>query len=143
MLAIRHLYLANGACSAFIVSGFSQSVIDNRDALIKSQIESHAPNKESYSLIAKVVNVGIALLVYGRDDGIARQTSDVETAWTGSGPGFMGNKGAVGVRFRVSGSPETAGETYTYEFSTRFSPCFSYTFLCPISQFRQLPFDAA
>lgn len=96
------------------VSGLSKAVIDDRDALILSQIETHSPNKESYSLIAKVVNVGIALLVYGRDDGIARKVSDVHTSWTGCGPGYMGNKGAVGVRFRVSGPEGTAGETYTY-----------------------------
>ncbi|KAF9566329.1 inositol polyphosphate phosphatase [Agrocybe pediades] len=96
------------------LSGLSKKVIDNRDALILSQIEAHAPNKESYSLIAKVVNVGIALLVYGRDDGVARQVSEVETAWTGCGPGYMGNKGAVGVRFRVAGPERTAGETFTF-----------------------------
>ncbi|KAF8965191.1 inositol polyphosphate phosphatase [Flammula alnicola] len=96
------------------LAGLSKSVIDNRDALILSQIEAHAPNKESYSLIAKVVNVGVALLVYGRDEGIARQTYDVQTAWTGCGFGYMGNKGAVGVRFRVNGPEGTAGETYTF-----------------------------
>ncbi|PPQ81227.1 hypothetical protein CVT25_015751 [Psilocybe cyanescens] len=96
------------------LSGLSKAVIDDRDALILSQIETHSPNKESYSLIAKVVNVGIALLVYGRDDGIARKVSDVHTSWTGCGPGYMGNKGAVGVRFRVSGPEGTAGETYTF-----------------------------
>lgn len=97
-----------------IVSGQSKSVINNRDALILSQIEAHTPSKDSYSLIAKVVNVGVALLVYGRDEGIARQTCDVETAWTGCGPAYMGNKGAVGVRFRVKAVEGTAGETYTY-----------------------------
>ncbi|KAF8201796.1 inositol polyphosphate phosphatase [Pholiota molesta] len=96
------------------LSGLSGSVIDNRDALIRSQIEAHAPNKDSYSLIAKVVNVGVALLVYGRDEGVARRTCDVETAWTGCGPAYMGNKGAVGVRFRVSGLEGTSGETYTF-----------------------------
>ncbi|KDR81754.1 hypothetical protein GALMADRAFT_60237 [Galerina marginata CBS 339.88] len=96
------------------LSGRSKAVIDNRDALILSQIEEHAPNKEAYSLIAKVVNVGIALLVYGLDNGVARRASDVQTAWTGCGPGYMGNKGAVGVRFRVDGPEGTAGETFTF-----------------------------
>ncbi|KAF9053193.1 inositol polyphosphate phosphatase [Panaeolus papilionaceus] len=96
------------------LSGFSKAVIEDRNALILSQIEAHAPNKEPYSLIAKVVNVGIALLVYGRDDGVARKVQDVETTWTGCGPLFMGNKGAVGIRFRVTGPEGTAGETYTF-----------------------------
>ncbi|KXN92200.1 Type II inositol 1,4,5-trisphosphate 5-phosphatase [Leucoagaricus sp. SymC.cos] len=94
--------------------GLSKSVIENRNALILSQIEAHAPNKECYSLIAKVVNVGVALLVYGRDDGAARKVQDVQTQWTGFGPLYMGNKGAVGVRFRVCESDGDAGETYTF-----------------------------
>ena len=96
------------------VSGFSKSVIENRNSLILSQIEQHAPNGEKYSLIAKVVNVGIALLVYGRDDGVSRRVADVQTQWTGCGPAYMGNKGAVGVRFRVRGKDGGVGEVYTY-----------------------------
>ncbi|KAF9527013.1 skeletal muscle/kidney enriched inositol 5-phosphatase [Crepidotus variabilis] len=96
------------------LSGFSRAVIENRNTHILSQIEQHAPNKEAYSLIAKVVNVGVALLVYGRDDGVARHATGIETAWTGCGPGFMGNKGAVGVRFRVRDHEETPGETFTF-----------------------------
>jgi hypothetical protein len=75
---------------------------------ILSQIEAHAPNKERYSLIAKVVNVGVALLIYGLDDGIARKVTDVRTQWIGCGPMYMGNKGAVGVRFCVD------EEVFTY-----------------------------
>ena len=97
-----------------LVAGLSKSVIDDRDALILSQIEAHTADKEAYSLIAKVVNVGVALLVYGRDDGAARRTCDVQTSWTGCGPGYMGNKGAVGIRFRVTGTDGGIGETYTY-----------------------------
>jgi hypothetical protein len=91
-------------------------VINDRDVLIKSQIEMHAPNKESYSLIAKVVNVGVALLVYGRDDGVARTVCDVQTQWTGSGPAYMGNKGAVGARFRIPAADGGVGEVFTYVF---------------------------
>jgi hypothetical protein len=97
-----------------VVAGFSRHVIEDRNKLILSQIEAHAPNKESYTLIAKVVNVGVALLVYGRDDGVARYVTDVETTWTGCGPLYLGNKGAVGVRFRIKGPDRTVGETYTY-----------------------------
>ncbi|EDR14895.1 inositol polyphosphate phosphatase [Laccaria bicolor S238N-H82] len=96
------------------LSGLSKAVLSSRNALILSQIEEHAPNKESYTLIAKVVNVGVALLVYGRDAGIARKVCDVQTQWTGCGLAYMGNKGAVGVRFRVLNAEGDPGETYTF-----------------------------
>ena len=105
-----------GVCietSSSSVSGLSGKVIEDRNALILSQIEEHAPNKEKYVLLAKVVNVGVALLVYGRDDTVGRKVEDVQTQWTGCGPGFMGNKGAVGVRFRVRGDDGGIGEVYT------------------------------
>ncbi|KAG6907423.1 hypothetical protein DXG01_008995 [Tephrocybe rancida] len=96
------------------LSGFSKAVIENRNALILSQIEANAPNKERFSLIAKVVNAGVALLVYGRDETVSRTVCDVDTTWTGSGPAYMGNKGAVGIRFRVPGSEGNIGETFTF-----------------------------
>lgn len=97
------------------MAGLSKSVLDNRHALILSQIEEHAPNKERYSLVAKIANVGVALLVYARDDGVARRVTDVQSTWTGSGPAFMGNKGAVGIRFRVADEQGNGvGETFTY-----------------------------
>ncbi|CCM04728.1 uncharacterized protein FIBRA_06916 [Fibroporia radiculosa] len=96
------------------LAGLSGPVVDSRDELILSQIEAHAPNKERYSLIAKVVNVGVALLVYGRDEGVARRVCDVQTQWTGCGPAYMGNKGAVGVRFRVAHQDSGVGEVYTF-----------------------------
>ncbi|GLB34842.1 putative inositol polyphosphate phosphatase, catalytic domain homologues [Lyophyllum shimeji] len=94
--------------------GFSEPVIEDRNALILSQIEAHNPNKVQYTLVAKVVNVGVALLVYARDDGIGRTVCDVQTSWTGTGPVYMGNKGAVGVRFRVPSADGGIGETYTF-----------------------------
>ncbi|KAG8217853.1 Endonuclease/exonuclease/phosphatase [Butyriboletus roseoflavus] len=96
------------------LAGRSKSVIDERDAHIRTQIEVHAPNKEAYSLVAKVVNVGVALLVYAKDDAIARHVCDVQTQWTGSGPAYMGNKGAVGIRFRVADRGSKAGEVFTF-----------------------------
>ncbi|KAG8819269.1 hypothetical protein FRC19_009988 [Serendipita sp. 401] len=100
------------------LTGLSKAVMKSRDDLIRSQLESHAPNKEKYVLIGKAVYVGIALLVYGRDDGIAKHVSQVQTQWTGCGPGWMGNKGAVGVRFKVSaaftGQDDGTTETYTF-----------------------------
>lgn len=103
----------NANCSASTVAGVSKAVVDNRNALILSQIEEHSPNKDSYSLVAKIANVGIALLVYARDDGIARKITDVQTQWTGSGPAFMGNKGAVAVRFSVPREGQGGPEIYT------------------------------
>ncbi|KAF8557286.1 DNase I-like protein [Imleria badia] len=96
------------------LAGRSKAVIDERDVHIRTQIEAHAPNKESYSLVAKVVNVGVALLVYAKDDAIARRVCDVQTQWTGSGPAYMGNKGAVGIRFRVADHGSNAGEVFTF-----------------------------
>ncbi|EJF66076.1 skeletal muscle/kidney enriched inositol 5-phosphatase [Dichomitus squalens LYAD-421 SS1] len=96
------------------LAGLSKPVIESRNALVLSQIEEHAPNKERYTLIAKVVNVGVALLVYGLDNGIGRKAVDVQTQWTGCGPAHMGNKGAVGVRFRVPGEDGGVGEVYTF-----------------------------
>jgi hypothetical protein len=99
------------------VAGLSGTVINDRDVHIRGQIEEHVPGKESYTLVAKAVNVGIALLVYARDAGIARQVCDVQTQWTGTGPAYMGNKGAVGIRFRVSDRGCKAGEVFTYASS--------------------------
>jgi hypothetical protein len=86
-------------------------VIENKNRLILSQIEAHAPEGEKYSLVAKVVNVGVALFIYIRDDKFPR-VADVQTQWTGCGPGYMGNKGAVGIRFRLA-DDDGIGETYT------------------------------
>ncbi|KAJ7940451.1 inositol polyphosphate phosphatase [Mycena leptocephala] len=96
------------------LSGLSKRVIENRNAHILAQIEANSLNKERYALIAKVVNGGVALLVYARDAGVAHTACEVHTAWTGSGPAYMGNKGAVGVRFRVPGEDGGVGETFTF-----------------------------
>ncbi|KAI3600008.1 inositol polyphosphate phosphatase [Moniliophthora roreri] len=96
------------------LSGFSKAVINDRDSHIRGQIEANAPNKETFSTIAKIVNAGVALLIYARDDGIGRKICDVQTTWTGTGPGYMGNKGAVGVRFRVPDQDGGVGETFTF-----------------------------
>ncbi|KAJ8079133.1 hypothetical protein PM082_013421 [Marasmius tenuissimus] len=90
------------------------STFNDRDSHVRNQIEENAPNKEKFSTVAKVVNAGVALLVYARDDGIGRKVCDVQTAWTGSGPGYMGNKGAVGIRFRIPDEDGGVGETYTF-----------------------------
>jgi hypothetical protein len=96
-----------------LVAGISKHLIEERASHLKSQIETHAPDKVKYSLIAKVVNVGVALLVFAKDEGVARCISDVHTTWTGCGPLYLGNKGAVGVRFRVSSDSNNVGELYT------------------------------
>jgi hypothetical protein len=65
-----------------------------------------------------MANVGVALLVYARDEGVGRRIRDVSTSWTGCGiGGYMGNKGAVGVRFRVVPEFDEShepGEIFTY-----------------------------
>lgn len=81
--------------------------------MIRSQIEAHAKDKATYSLVGKVCNVGVALLVYAKDEGVAKNICEVQTQWTGCGPGYMGNKGAVAVRFR-SKPDEGPGEVFTY-----------------------------
>jgi hypothetical protein len=88
----------------------------SRDELIRSQLEVHAPQRESYVLVAKSVYVGIALLVYARDDTVAKHITDVQTQWTGCGPCWLGNKGAVGVRFKIAGldDVDSPGEIYTF-----------------------------
>ncbi|KAI0006003.1 skeletal muscle/kidney enriched inositol 5-phosphatase [Russula compacta] len=96
------------------LAGRSSGVIQDRNALILSQLEAHVPKGERYSLVAHVVNVGVALLVYALDDGISRHIRDVQTQWTGCGPAYMGNKGAVGVRFRVQKKDGGLGEVYTF-----------------------------
>ncbi|KAF8343971.1 inositol polyphosphate phosphatase [Cantharellus anzutake] len=97
-------------------TGRSGPALNSRDKLIRRTIEEH--NKAPYSLVAKFANVGVAILVYAKDEenGLARRIRDVETEWAACGPMWLGNKGAVGIRFRVvdSGSPESAGEIYTF-----------------------------
>ncbi|KIK57644.1 hypothetical protein GYMLUDRAFT_228608 [Collybiopsis luxurians FD-317 M1] len=96
------------------LAGASKAVIEHRSSHILSQIEAHSPQKEKYSLLAKIVNVGVALLVYAKDEGVARRVCDVQTSWTGCGPLWMGNKGGVGIRFRVSDDDGGLGETFTF-----------------------------
>lgn len=59
--------------------------------------------------------------MYARDAGVAHTACEVHTAWTGSGPAYMGNKGAVGVRFRVPGEDGGVGETFTYVSLSSFT----------------------
>lgn len=106
------------------MAGFTHKVFQARDELVRSQIEAHAPKGERYTLVARVVNVGVALLVYVRDEQLGQRIRDVQTQWTGCGPGWMGNKGAVGVRFRIDGTQSgTVGETFTFVY---FLCCLSF-----------------
>lgn len=96
------------------LTGMSKAVMRSRHELIQSQIEQHAPNKERYVLVAKTVYVGCALLVYARDDTVGRRILNVQTQWTGFGLGDMGNKSAVGVRFRLKGRNGHSDEIFTF-----------------------------
>jgi hypothetical protein len=98
--------------------------MQTRTALILSEIEKHHGGAR-YTFVASVVNVGVALLLYARLDsegdeeggGIADRISDVQTQWTGCGPCFLGNKGAVGVRIWVNspgGSDRSDPEIFTF-----------------------------
>ena len=111
---ILPLYAGLSLSKFLLVSGLSASVIENRNTHILSQINTIVPNNDSYALVAKVVNVGVALLVYALDGGVGRKVRDVQTQWAGCGPGYMGNKGAVGVRFRVADKDDDPGEIFTY-----------------------------
>lgn len=95
--------------------------MQSRTSLILSEIEKHNDGAK-YTLVADIVNVGVALLLFARRDenegrlSIADRISDVQTQWTGCGPLYMGNKGAVGVRIKVkpaSTSSEREAEIYT------------------------------
>lgn len=88
--------------------------------MIQSQIEKYAPNGEKYTLVARAVNVGVALLVFARNDTLGRRIYDVQTQWTGCGPLWLGNKGAVGVRFRAKALDGGEGEIYTSVVLTIF-----------------------
>ena len=62
--------------------------------------------------------MGVAMLVYAKDGehGIARRIRNVETEFTTFGPLWLGNKGAVGLRFRLldENDPSVPGEIYTW-----------------------------
>ena len=98
-----------------LVTGLSHSIIQSRDALIRAEIEKH--NKIPYELVGKIVSVGVAMLVYAKNDehGIAQRIRNVETEFTSLGPLWLGNKGAVGLRFRLldESNPHSPGEIYT------------------------------
>ena len=91
------------------VAGLSKSVIENRNSIL-SQIETNAPNDEKYSLVAKVVHFGVALLVYVWDERFAR-VEDVQTAGSGCEHAYLGNKGVLSVRFRLVGEDGRLGDT--------------------------------
>ncbi|TFL07423.1 skeletal muscle/kidney enriched inositol 5-phosphatase [Pterulicium gracile] len=96
------------------LSGRSTQLLQDREKHILASIEANSPTQERYTLLGKVVNVGVALLVFAVDSGVARRACDIQTQWTGSGPCYMGNKGAVGLRFRVPTESGGLGETYTF-----------------------------
>lgn len=105
------------------MAGFTHKIFQAHDELVRSQIEAHAPKGERYTLVARVVNVGVALLVYVRDEQLSQRIRDVQTQWTGCGPGWMGNKGAVGVRFRLE---ETEGKGVGEIFTCAHSKLYSF-----------------
>ncbi|KAF8587380.1 DNase I-like protein [Ramaria rubella] len=87
-------------------SGLSKSVIKNRDDLIRSQVERHSPNKERYTLVAREVLAGVSV-TYNPIGPVA----DLHGLWALV---LGGNKGAVGIRFRVRAEDGGAGEIFTF-----------------------------
>ncbi|KZO97869.1 inositol polyphosphate phosphatase [Calocera viscosa TUFC12733] len=101
------------------LAGFSGSVLSTRDALIRDQLEKNlslsSSEPQKYSLVAKYARVGIALLVYAREGTVSGRIRDVQVRGVGCGHMGMGNKGAVGVRFRLSPEDgEGEGEIFTF-----------------------------
>ena len=94
------------------LTGLSRGIVDSRNALILKEIQAHTGTE--YSLVARAVYAGVALLVYANDDGIAKRIDTVQTSWTGFGPIYMGNKSAAAIRFRVrASSSDVSDETFT------------------------------
>lgn len=92
-------------------TGLSRPVMDTRNDLILNELRKYF--SVEYTAVVRSVYVSMALLVYARDDGIARRIQNVQKSWTGCGPLYLGNKGAVGVRFAVKGEAGGADEIFT------------------------------
>lgn len=88
--------------------GLTRVALDQHDEQLKSSIEEHvatsssSKERETYTLMAKKVLGGIALLVYTRDSTVTGKVADVRVAHAACGiAGLMGNKGGVGVRITL------------------------------------------
>ncbi|EJU05331.1 inositol polyphosphate phosphatase [Dacryopinax primogenitus] len=100
-------------------SNMTCSVLSTRDALIRQQLEKNlsidSTEPQKYSLIAQHARVGIALLIYAREETVAGRVRDVQIRGVGCGQLGMGNKGAIGVRFRLSAEDGIGeGEIFTF-----------------------------
>lgn len=93
--------------------GLTKTALDLHDHKIKEAIERHtstdssSATDETYTLMAKKVLGGIALLVYTRDKTVTSKVVDVRVATAACGiANLMGNKGGVGVRIAMAGEGE-------------------------------------
>jgi len=111
------------------LAGFSGTVLSTRDALIRETLEKNlslgSSEPQKYSLVAKYARVGIALLVYAREETVAGRVQDVQIRGVGCGQLGMGNKGAVGVRFKLS-SEDGRGEGEIFTFVTAHLAAHTY-----------------
>ncbi|KZT56412.1 skeletal muscle/kidney enriched inositol 5-phosphatase [Calocera cornea HHB12733] len=130
------------------LAGFSGSVLSTRDDMIRDQLEKNlsqgASEPQKYSLMAKHARVGIALLVYAREGTVAGRVRDVQIRGVGCGQLGMGNKGAVGVRFRL-GPDDGDGEGEIFTFVTAHLAAHTYALPQRLRDFQtivsQLLFD--
>lgn len=101
--------------------GLTKTALNEHDYKLKAAIESHAAVTsstsktqalpETYTLMAKKVLGGIALLVYTRDLTITNKVVDVRVATAACGVfRLMGNKGGVGVRISVDDISDSGDE---------------------------------
>lgn len=99
-----------GLLQHLALMGLTRVALDEHDQQLKNSIEEHvasnstskSSDRETYTLMAKKVLGGIALLVYTRDSTTTGKVVDVRVAHAACGiGGLMGNKGGVGVRITL------------------------------------------
>ncbi|SCV69067.1 BQ2448_2087 [Microbotryum intermedium] len=95
--------------------GLSRTALDQHDHQIQSEIEQHTSSngeRETYTLMAKQVLGGIALLVFTRDATVTNQVVDVRVATVACGIfRRMGNKGGVGVRITLDSEGDESSDS--------------------------------
>ncbi|GAA5900550.1 phosphoinositide 5-phosphatase INP54 [Sporobolomyces salmoneus] len=107
------------------LAGFTSTALDLHEDKIKLAIERTHTKTEAggggttYSLISRKSLGGIALLVYSSDQTLTSRLQEVRVATAGCGVfGFMGNKGAVGIRFSLKGEEGEGDSLSSWTFVT-------------------------
>jgi phosphatidylinositol-bisphosphatase len=103
------------------LSGLTKTALDLHDYKLKEAVERYAAvtgasekkGRETYTLMAKKVLGGIALLVYTRDRTVTSRVVDVRVATAACGMfKVMGNKGGVGVRIVLDDEEDDEDDKY-------------------------------